>query len=93
MGEKSITLSTGEELPYGFCVWAAGVGPTPLVTGLIEAVPEQRERLNVTRGRVATDGCVHVCAVSVSVCLLLIFRLYFPCILIACDIIYFDFMM
>ena len=60
MNEKSLRLSTGEQLPYGFCVWAAGVGPTPLVQDLVKLVPEQVEVQAQSRGRVATDGWLRV---------------------------------
>lgn len=53
-------LSTGEQLPYGFCVWAAGVGPTPLVQDLVKLVPQQAEVQAQARGRVATDGWLRV---------------------------------
>jgi len=60
VNEKSLLLSTGEQLPYGFCVWAAGVGPTPLVQDLVKLIPEQVEVQAQSRGRVATDGWLRV---------------------------------
>jgi NADH dehydrogenase FAD-containing subunit len=60
IGEKRVILSSGETIPYGFCVWAAGNGPVPLVLDLIEAVPEQKAAQNKGRGRLATDAWLRV---------------------------------
>ena len=38
VADKVIHLSNNESIPYGFCVWAAGVGPTSLVLDLIGSV-------------------------------------------------------
>ena len=38
IGDSRILLSTGDELPYGFCVWAAGNGPLPFVSNFINEV-------------------------------------------------------
>jgi NADH dehydrogenase FAD-containing subunit len=60
VGEKLITLSTGELLPYGFCVWAAGNGPIPLVLDVIENIPEQKALQGKARGRIVTDSWLRV---------------------------------
>jgi len=39
--ETEIYLQDGAVIPYGMCVWAAGVGPQKLVTDLIESIPAQ----------------------------------------------------
>ena len=31
-------------LPYGMCVWAAGIAPRPLTKRLIQSIPGQRNR-------------------------------------------------
>lgn len=36
-----IRLGSGEELPYGVCVWSAGNAPRPLVQQLAAQIPEQ----------------------------------------------------
>ena len=56
VGEKLITLSTGDVLPYGFCVWAAGNGPIPLVLDVVENIPEQKALQSKARGRIVTDS-------------------------------------
>lgn len=34
---RSVVFKDGEELPYGFCVWAGGNGPLPLVLDTVGA--------------------------------------------------------
>jgi NADH:ubiquinone reductase (non-electrogenic) len=41
--DTEIFLQDGSVLPYGICVWAAGVGPQKLVTDLIQSIPAQRD--------------------------------------------------
>ncbi|KAK4529179.1 hypothetical protein CCYA_CCYA01G0036 [Cyanidiococcus yangmingshanensis] len=41
--DTDIYLQDGSVLPYGMCVWAAGVGPQKLVTDLIQSIPAQRD--------------------------------------------------
>ncbi|CAB9521114.1 Internal alternative NAD(P)H-ubiquinone oxidoreductase A1, mitochondrial [Seminavis robusta] len=54
--DKSIMLNSGEEIPYGLAVWAAGNGPLPITLQLVEALgEEQAEEQDVARGRVAID--------------------------------------
>lgn len=60
IAEKEVVLSSGEKIPYGFCVWAAGNGPVPLVLDLIEGIPEQREQQSKARGRLVTDPWMRV---------------------------------
>jgi NADH dehydrogenase FAD-containing subunit len=50
--EKVIHLSNGDKLPYGFCVWAAGNGPNPLV---LDKVPVQKAGQSIARGRLVID--------------------------------------
>lgn len=38
IGDQRIQLSTGDNIPYGFCVWAAGNGPLPFVNEFIHNV-------------------------------------------------------
>ena len=57
---KNIHLSNGETLSYGFCVWAAGNGPSPLVLKFIDQLKEQVELQNKARGRIATDEWLRV---------------------------------
>lgn len=57
--ESSISLTTGEEIPYGISVWAAGNGPLPITLQIIDALEggegEQSEAQGVARGRLAVD--------------------------------------
>uniref|UniRef100_A0A7S1TJV9 FAD/NAD(P)-binding domain-containing protein n=1 Tax=Erythrolobus australicus TaxID=1077150 RepID=A0A7S1TJV9_9RHOD len=41
VSETSIKLKSGDELPYGLAVWAAGNGTRSLVRALIDSIPEQ----------------------------------------------------
>lgn len=50
--EKDLTLSTGEDLPYGLCVWSTGVGPTDFTTSLPFA--------KSAKGRIAVDDELRV---------------------------------
>ena len=56
VGEKYIELSSGEKMPYGFCVWAAGNGPLPLVLDAVNQIEQQKQIQAKARGRLATDG-------------------------------------
>ena len=53
--DKEIELSNGERIPYGFCVWAAGNGPVPLVLDVIDSIPEQKLAQSKARGRLVID--------------------------------------
>lgn len=62
IGDKKIHLSNNETLEYGFCLWAAGNGPNPLVSSLVDKVDVQREKQSSARGRIVTDKwCRYVC--------------------------------
>jgi len=56
VGEKFIELTSGEKLPYGFCVWAAGNGPLPVVLDTVNQIEEQKAAQGKARGRIAIDG-------------------------------------
>ena len=58
--DKMIDLSTGESIPYGFCVWAAGNGPLPFITDTIESIPAQKMLQPKARGRLVTDRWLRV---------------------------------
>lgn len=58
--DKTIELSTGESIPYGFCVWAAGNGPLPIIMDTIESMPMQKELQSKARGRLVTDRWLRV---------------------------------
>jgi len=60
IGEKIITLANNQTLAYGFCVWAAGNGPIPLVLDVVDKVPGQKEFQAKARGRVVTDNWLRV---------------------------------
>ena len=53
--EKTVKLSNGEIIPYGFCVWAAGNGPNPLVLGTVNKIQEQKDLQSNARGRLVID--------------------------------------
>ena len=54
--EKLIKLGDGSTLPYGFCVWAAGNGPIPFISNLIDGIGEQKEAQGQARGRLLIDS-------------------------------------
>ena len=54
--DKVVVLSSGEQLPYGFCVWAAGNGPNPLILGMTESIEGQKELQGQARGRLVVDS-------------------------------------
>ena len=56
VGEKFIELTSGEMLPYGFCVWAAGNGPLPVILSTVNQIEAQTALQPKARGRIATDG-------------------------------------
>eukprot|EP00611_Tribonema_gayanum_P012184 TRINITY_DN22835_c0_g1_i1.p1 TRINITY_DN22835_c0_g1~~TRINITY_DN22835_c0_g1_i1.p1 ORF type:complete len:594 (+),score=175.20 TRINITY_DN22835_c0_g1_i1:66-1847(+) len=58
--DTTISLSTGETMPYGLCVWAAGNGPLPLVVVAIDQISEQKEKAGWGRGRLVTDDWLRV---------------------------------
>lgn len=60
VGDKFIELSTGDRVPYGFCVWAAGNGPLPLVLDVIDKVEAQKSAQDKARGRIVIDGWLRV---------------------------------
>ena len=62
--EKDIELSNGEKIPYGFCVWAAGNGPVPIVLDVVEKIPEQKALQNKARGRLVVDPWLRVRGVN-----------------------------
>ena len=62
--EKDIELSNGEKIPYGFCVWAAGNGPVPIVLDVVEKIPEQKSLQNKARGRLVVDPWLRVRGVN-----------------------------
>lgn len=68
VGDKLITLSNGDTLAYGFCVWAAGNGPIPLVLDVVNSVSEQKEFQAKARGRIVTDNWLRGRFIVVFVC-------------------------
>lgn len=61
VGEDTVILNDGTEIPYGLAVWAAGNGPIPLTLQLIDALgEEQGSRQDIGRGRVAVDPWMRV---------------------------------
>ena len=36
-----------KQIPYGMCVWAAGVGPRPLTKSIIEKLEDQTNRYHI----------------------------------------------
>jgi len=58
--DSSVLLNSGEEINYGFCVWAAGNGPVPLVLEMIQKIPQQQEMQSKARGRLVTDSWLRV---------------------------------
>ena len=53
--DRVVSLSSGRDIPYGFCVWAAGNGPVPIILDLIEGVDQQKAAQSKARGRLAID--------------------------------------
>ena len=57
-----VYLKDGDKIPYGMCLWAAGIGPLPITTNLIEtlAETEQKNSQEYARGRLAVDPWLRV---------------------------------
>ena len=55
VGDSEIEFSNGEKLAYGFCVWAAGNGPIPLVVESLEKIEYQKNAQKQARGRFVVD--------------------------------------
>ncbi len=74
-----LVLKNGEKLPYGVCVWSTGNSTNPLVSELVNAIPEQPE-LNGKRNpaarklavdqflRVVSCVCVRLCVCVACQC-------------------------
>jgi NADH dehydrogenase FAD-containing subunit len=58
--DTKVEFTSGESVPYGLAVWAAGNGPLPLVLDLIEETPEQKEKAAWGRGRLVVDDWLRV---------------------------------
>ncbi len=60
--ENSILFGDGEKLPYGMCLWAAGNGPLPITTNMIESLEgtDQQHSQEFARGRLAVDPWLRV---------------------------------
>jgi NADH dehydrogenase FAD-containing subunit len=56
---EEIVLSNNATLKYGLAVWAAGIGPLPLVLGLSKSIPEQAAKQG--RGKLVVDDWLRVC--------------------------------
>lgn len=69
VSQTSVLLNSGEDIPYGFCVWAAGNGPVPLVLDLINSISQQREEQNKARGRLVTDTWLRVAGLDSVLCI------------------------
>jgi NADH:ubiquinone reductase (non-electrogenic) len=60
-----IRLGSGEELPYGVCVWSAGNAPRPLVKQLAAQIPEQAQYQPGGRpSKLAVDSYLRVIGVD-----------------------------
>lgn len=57
-----IFFKDGEKIPYGMSLWAAGIGPLPLTTSIVEelADTEQKSAQEYARGRLAVDPWLRV---------------------------------
>ena len=57
-----IYFKDGEKINYGMSLWAAGIGPLPLTTSLIEEMEdtEQKTAQEYARGRLAVDPWLRV---------------------------------
>jgi NADH dehydrogenase FAD-containing subunit len=55
VGASEIEFTNGDKLPYGFCVWAAGNGPIPLVAESLEKIEYQKNAQKVAKGRLVVD--------------------------------------
>ena len=60
INEKTIKLSNGESMPYGFCLWAAGNGPIPLILDTVNKIQEQKDMQSSARGRLVIDQWLRV---------------------------------
>jgi NADH dehydrogenase FAD-containing subunit len=62
VSDKNIYFKDGEKIPYGMALWAAGIGPLPITTSLIETLreTEQSSAQGFARGRLAVDPWLRV---------------------------------
>lgn len=58
--DTAVQLSTNRTINYGFCLWAAGNGPVPLVLDMVEKIPAQKAQQSKARGRLVTDAWLRV---------------------------------
>ena len=60
--DKNVYFKDGEKIPYGMALWAAGIGPLPITTSLIESLREtdQSNAQGFARGRLAVDPWLRV---------------------------------
>ena len=59
---KYIYFKDGEKIEYGMSLWAAGIGPLPITTNMIEELEdtEQKAAQEFARGRLAVDPWLRV---------------------------------
>ena len=57
-----VYFKDGEKIPYGMSLWAAGIGPLPITTSMVESLDdtEQKEAQDFARGRLAVDPWLRV---------------------------------
>ena len=56
----ALVFANNSTLKYGLSVWAAGIGPLPLVLDLTKKVPGQQEFQQTARGKLFTDQWLRV---------------------------------
>ena len=56
----ALVFANNSTLKYGLSVWAAGIGPLPLVLDLTKKVPGQQEHQQTARGKLFTDQWLRV---------------------------------
>lgn len=57
-----VYFKDGEKIPYGMALWAAGIGPLPITTSMVESLDdtEQKEAQDFARGRLGVDPWLRV---------------------------------
>mmetsp|Transcript_7977 Transcript_7977/g.12091 ORF Transcript_7977/g.12091 Transcript_7977/m.12091 type:complete len:428 (-) Transcript_7977:13-1296(-) len=58
--DTEVILKNGESISYGFCVWAAGNGPLPLVVEAIQSIDVQNSLSKWGKGRLVVDDWLRV---------------------------------
>jgi NADH dehydrogenase FAD-containing subunit len=62
VSDKYVYFKDGEKIQYGMALWAAGIGPLPITTNLVESLgeTEQKNAQEFAKGRLGVDPWLRV---------------------------------